>query len=207
MAKQDSKNQGRKGGSEKIWAGVAGALDPLLRKAAQRIAAKVPEDSILRSEILETAVGVVKGLAEAISAPLPPSLKVMVEKATDFSDFFAGALGGVAGPAVEDWMKKFFTESGKRLREAQDPLAEFEKAKLEFKLRGELLELINQSVPKKEPLKPLDWRDGWKWLDEKAKKTEEFASKAEVNTKLESVLERTRAWARKANGGRDDSNS
>ena len=143
---------------KELLAALVGLVDPWLREKAQKTASKVPEDSPLRNKLVEAALGSLKGLIEAWAEKLPPVAATAVEKATDFSDFLAGALGSNA-PAVENHLQEFITDAFRRLREAENPTVEFEKIKLEFGMRQQLLELVQQSQKKEsEPKdKPTTW--------------------------------------------------
>lgn len=204
----DEREKKRSGGKN-IWAGVVSALDPVLRRAAQKLASKVPTDSPLRSEITEMAIGVVKGFTEAISDSLPIPLKIAVEKATDFGDFFSGALGGKTpktSQTMEDWMQKFFTDAGLRLRKAPNAKTEFEKLKLEFQLRQELLNMIKKTQPKTEESKPIpstNWAEEWEkfknsWFFGKAK--EIMSETSEIDRKVANHIQEWRnrqTWVRR----------
>ena len=158
--------------NKKVAIGAAvGALDPVLKNWARNLAKSVPQNSPLRSELFGVAQGVVKGLVEALAGKLPPTASIVVEKITDFSDFFAGALGGASEKekkaAVEDWMDEFFNDAKWRLKKSKDPKAEAEKMKVEFECRLALLKLIEEARPKQsEPTelvdKPIDWQKKWK---------------------------------------------
>lgn len=156
-----------------------GALDPILKNWAQKLAKGVASNSPLRSELFGVALGVVKGFVEALAGKLPPTASIVVEKITDFSDFFTGALGGVSEKekkvAVNDWMDSFFYDAGIRFRKAKDPKVEAEKMKSEFECRLVLLNLIEESkskpVSKNEPfinwskeIESLEkkWQEKWK---------------------------------------------
>jgi len=138
--------------SKKALATVAGVLDPLLRKWAQRLAEKTPADSIFRSELVEGAIGALKGLLESFSDSMPAFASVSVEKITDFGDFFAGALGKAEDGgkvAVDKWMDKFFVDAGERLKKAKDKTLEAQHIHQEFVLRLAILDDIEAAVQKR----------------------------------------------------------
>jgi hypothetical protein len=159
-------------GNKKAALGAAiGALDPVLKNWARNLAKNVPNNSPLRSELFGVAQGVVKGLVEVLAGKLPPTASIVVEKITDFSDFFAGALGSASEKekkaVVEDWMDQFFNDAKWRLKKSRDPKAEAEKMKVEFECRLALLKLIEDARPKPpEPTdsvdEPIDWQKKWK---------------------------------------------
>lgn len=136
--------------------------EPELRKFAESIADLIPEDSFLRSETAERVVGYLKTWIENKAKSLPGLEGDLMEMATDLFDYSGlyrdrgkkGKKEEKAVKVVKDWMDQFFTESGKRLREAPDEEAkkkEFDKIKKEFELRQELLTLIEAAKPKVEP--------------------------------------------------------
>ena len=128
---------------KKIIGAAAGLADPILRKWAQQLAASVSETSILRSVGFETAMGVIKSFIEASADESPTAIWAVVEKTTDFGDFFAGALGSKPkNEIVSNWMERFFREAETRLSQSADPAKELEQLELEFALRKKLLETI-----------------------------------------------------------------
>lgn len=174
---------------KEFWGAAVGALDPVLKNWAQGLAKKVPTNSFLRSDFFGIAQGMIKGLIESLAEKLPAGTAVAVEKAIDFSDFFAGALGGASEKekkevkgATEDWMKKFFVDSSWRLKKARDPQEEFKRIKVEFELRCELLKLIeaavqpkpsdSESVGQTQQTSEANWKEKWQ---EFIKKFHEFS--------------------------------
>ncbi len=154
---------------KKFWGATIGAIDPLLKKLAQDLAKKVPAGSPLRSEIFGVVEGITKGFIESLTGKLPPAAAMAVEKATDFSDFFSGALGSAPEKekkaATEDWMNKFFIDAGFRLKRAKDPRDEFKRIKVEFELRCELIKLIETTQTKPPaPALAISWQEMFaKW--------------------------------------------
>lgn len=162
--------------------------EPELRKFAESIADLIPEDSFLRSETAERVVGYLKTWIENKAKSIPGFKGDIMETATDLIDFSGlyrdrGKKGEKAAKVVKDWMDQFFTESGKRLREAKtipEKEAELLMIKKEFELRQELLTLIEAAKPKPEPekvKKPLispeteeNLKEATIWLKEKNKK-------------------------------------
>ncbi len=140
-----------KNNQKTLLAVVAGIADPVLKKWAQQLATLVPEHSIWRNEAFESAIGAFKGFVETKAEGFSPAAGVAVEKATDFSDFLAGALGVQSGVALEKWASEILTDAGERLRNASDPAAELERIKLELKLRKELVEIIKAELPPAPP--------------------------------------------------------
>ncbi len=130
-----------------ILAVLAGIADPVLKKWAQQLAALVPEHSIWRNEAFESAIGAFKGFVETKAEGFSPAAGVAVEKATDFSDFLAGALGAKPGLNLDNWASEVLKDAGERLKNAANPAAELERIKLELKLRKELVELVKAEQP------------------------------------------------------------
>lgn len=163
-----------------VWSVVTGLFDPELRKLAQELATLVPESSALRSEAVERVIGSLKGLIEVQAEKFSPVAGTAVEKAIDFHDFFMGALGS---PELDlnKWTREVLTEGGARLKNAQDPAAEMERIKLEFKLRKELAEMIKKEMPP--PPDPVAA------VNAVTDRLDAF------NKKLESYLPRMRKWA------------
>ena len=133
-----------------IFSALAGLFDPWFRKAAQRLAEGVPEESVFRSQSFEMALGAAKGFVEALAERMPPALGVLIEKATDVEDFFAGALKSGESQTFEkimnDWQEEFLREFGERLKKAENPAHEFERLKLEFELRSELVKIVKEKT-------------------------------------------------------------
>lgn len=158
--------------AEKVFGPALGLLDPVLQKWAIKIAELLPANWG-RSDVFQSIFGVLKGFLESISKASPLPVRLALEKATDIGDFLAQELRrGKAKEIkaiVEDWMEKFFNDAGLRLEKAkaEDLKAEFEKIKLEFTLRNELLKLIEESKPKEEPVpvvEPVKWQEIFKKL-------------------------------------------
>lgn len=167
-----------------MWSAVAGLFDPELRKLAQELAALVPESSALRSEAVERAIGSLKGLIEARAEKFSPVAGTAVEKATDFHDLFMGALGSRPELNLDKWAREVLTEAGARLKNAQDPAAEMERIKLEFKLRKELADMIRKEIPPPSPPP-----DPVAAINAVTDRLDTF------NKKLESYLPRMKRWA------------
>lgn len=187
MAEEKKKKEGK--GLFNILLSVA---EPEIRKLAEKFADAIPENSFLRSESLERVVGVVKSWIEGKAKVIPGIKGELLEKSTDFVDFAGSRLFGSkkeekAAKVVKDWMDQFFTEAGKRLREAPDEEAkkkEFNKIKKEFELRQKLLKIIEAAKPKSEP--------------EKEKKT--FISdemKKEIKEGVEKIRDKQADWMKK----------
>ncbi|MDP3762650.1 MAG: hypothetical protein Q8Q97_01065 [bacterium] len=125
-------------------AGLAGLVDPVLRNSAQKLAASLPQNSLLRSEAVEAFLGALKGFIEVNAEKLSPLASVLVEKTTDYLDFVAGAIGPENDfeTAHQKWQDKFLSESAKRLRKAEDPAKECERIKLELELQHKIKESL-----------------------------------------------------------------
>ena len=157
MADEKEKKEGNSKGKG-LFNILLSVAEPEIRKLAEKFADAIPENSIFRSESIERVVGVVKSWIEGKAKTIPGIKGELMEKSTDFVDFagsrlFGGKKEEKAVKAVKDWMDQFFTESGKRLREAKtipEKEAELLMIKKEFELRQELLTLIEAAKPKSE---------------------------------------------------------
>lgn len=143
---------------KKLYGAAMGLLDPLLQEGAKKIASKVASKSPLRGLAFRETLGVINGFMEAVAGDLPPVVGALMEKSSDFFDFFGQALTGVEGKGKEekiakakDWMENFFGSAADRLAKSQAPEDEFKKIKLEFELRCELLKIMEEAMNKKEP--------------------------------------------------------
>jgi hypothetical protein len=152
---------------------ISAIADPLLRKAAERFAASIPEESWLRSEVAERVLAGLKGLAESYKGAGISGL--FVEKATDFFDFASGSLfdkktGGDFSSTAQRWMNKFFEESQKTL--SQTPAEKLDEVRdrlfKEFQIRKEIFNLICESEKEFRPRKPAPQPIDWAALDQKA---------------------------------------
>ena len=175
------------------WALNPKVLNPLLsifdkeaRGIIDRIAARIPEDSFLRSEVFGRVFDVLRGVTEGVNFG---PLTTVVEKLTDYGDALAKDLDEKAKTAkttevLQGWMNKFATDAGKRLEKAADPTAELAKLKLEFTARIELLKLIEAEAVK--------------YADEKkaAAKKPTPAKPIEVGKAVDEVVESWKARAR-----------
>jgi len=164
--------------------------EPELRKFAEGIADAIPEDSIFRSETAERVIGYLKTWVENKAKSTPGLKGDLMETATDLIDFsglFSKKRGEKAAKVVKDWMDQFFTESGKRLREAKtmpEKEAELQMIKKEFELRQELLSMIEAAKPKPEPEK-----DKKSFISEETKK--------EVKETVEKIRDEHAEWMKK----------
>lgn len=143
---------------KKLYGAAMGLLDPLLQEGAKKIASKVAPKSPLRGLAFRETLGVINGFMEAVAGDLPPVIGAVMEKSSDFFDFFGQALTGVEKKEKEekiakakDWMENFFSSAAERLTKSQVPKDELEKIKLEFELRRELLKFMEEAMNKKEP--------------------------------------------------------
>lgn len=179
-----------------LLAALAGLADPLIRQAAQKLASRVSPQNPLNSETVEAALGALKGMVEAAASRLQPPLEIAVEKATDFADFFAGALG-VTQLSTEKWGDKFLENSRERLRTAADPRAELEKIKLELELLNELATLLESEAG--QTTKPTATDVAEAAADASGPAVgEAIASEIQrLNEKLETLRDQVMAWARK----------
>ncbi|TAN57380.1 hypothetical protein EPN15_04480 [Patescibacteria group bacterium] len=154
MAEEKEKKEKNKIG---LFSTIRSVGEPELRKFAEGIADAIPEDSIFRSETAERVIGYLKTWVENKAKSTPGLKGDLMETATDLIDFsglFSKKRGGEkVAKVVKDWMDQFFTESGKRLREAKtipEKEAELQMIKREFELRQELLSMIEAAKPKPE---------------------------------------------------------
>lgn len=175
---------------KQLLSAATGALDPILKKIAQELAASVPKESVLRNTAFETAAGVVKGFIEATAEDLPLAAWLSLEKATDLADFFTGALGAKNHQSeIASWMEEFFKEATERLKSAGNPEAELEKLKTEFELRQKLMEKIEGVI--KESVTPAQAKSRWQTLFHKLQET--YQSKAQS---LEETAVKAEDWSK-----------
>jgi hypothetical protein len=126
---------------KEIDAGTLGLFDIVLRKAAERFAGTIPDDSIARTKIFEIIFGGLKGFVEARAERYPAIVSALVEKVTDYLDFLSVAITNPEHRQLAiKWLEKFLEEAGERLKNANDPKQEFERISLELKLRKGLYE-------------------------------------------------------------------
>ncbi len=175
--------------NKSIWAAVAGLLDPELRKAAQNLAEAIPKNSILRTEAVERVLGALKGAIETKAEKLSPAAGVAVEKATDFSDFLAGALGSKNALDPNEMIKEILRGATERIKKAAEPAAEVERIRQEIKSIKEIGELMKQELP---PPPPSPTAGMVEVITSWTEKLNAF------NTKLEGKVEGMRKWARLA---------
>lgn len=131
--------------SNAFVSGALGMLDPLLNKLARGLADAVPPESPLRRARAELALGVVKGFVEAFAANTATPIALIVEKVTDFGDFFSGALGvttQLRSTTVSSWIDSFLKDARERFAHSPDPRAEIEKLLAELELRELLLKRV-----------------------------------------------------------------
>ncbi|MEK7138407.1 MAG: hypothetical protein AAB787_02770 [Patescibacteria group bacterium] len=166
---------------KQAWAAALGALDVPIRKAAQAIASKIPPESFLRNEGLETIVGSLKGLVESSSEDLHPFIAACIERGTDFMDAFSTALAYTGHPqheavkaTLDGWRAKFFANAQKRLQRAGKNQIESETAKIkaEFDAAIAVLAYIEEKAEKESATldneKPShDWNDDWMKFEKK----------------------------------------
>jgi len=154
---------------------IASLADPELRKAAERFARAIPEDSVLRTEGAERLFGGIKGHIEEWAHDLNPTPRMAVEKIIDFFDFASVHLadGGdtsVSGIAA-NWVGKFLADAPERIKNADDPTAEAERIHEEFlacKLIADTLsdELGFDDRPKEVDINQIDWKAKREQIDQ-----------------------------------------
>lgn len=130
---------------------ATGALDPVLAGLASKLAESVPRTSVMHSKAFELAMGVLKGFIESFSSQLSMPAHVVVEKLTDFSDFFVGALRMSHGDEMkflDRFEKEFFVEVQKRLGNTSDIALEKQRLEAEMELRLALVSLTTKSKRK-----------------------------------------------------------
>lgn len=128
---------------------AAGAIDPLLNSLATHLANQTPRASMLHSKKLELAIGVIKGFIESRAGNLSLPAHVLLEKVTDFSDFFSGALRMSKEKQKEftdSFLSKFFEDASKRLDETENVAEEIEKLRAEMELRLSLVDLTTEKT-------------------------------------------------------------
>ncbi len=164
---------------------VRGAIEPLIRKAAEALGRVVPGDSWIRTEWGEHILGGAKQFIEEYAKHFPQPWALGAEAFTDILD-----MAGLAGthkdsPAevkVSNWMGKFQDGWEKRISEA--PLADLpqlqKRLRSEFRLRKALVKMLEQFRKEEEeeakaaaahahdpnaaPI-DFDWDGAWRKLD------------------------------------------
>ncbi len=123
------------------------AGNPEIRKLAEKLAATVPQGSLLRQPIAERFLGIVNALLEARSETMGPNAGAVVEKLTDLVDFAGPALFGEEqkrGETLDNWTDQFLKDGMERISRAkpEDQQAELERLMQEFNLRKQLVEHV-----------------------------------------------------------------
>ncbi len=147
-------------------AGLLGLMDPILREIAQKIAAKIPQDSAVRLPTVESVVGAAKGWIEAHAEKYSALASALIEKGTDLHDFFTTALAE-QGPSSVRWADRFMEESMARLRSTENPEKELERIKTELQFRKELLEIMHAQIGKRISVLE-EIQKAEQWLDQQA---------------------------------------
>ncbi|MBI4085789.1 MAG: hypothetical protein HY433_00915 [Candidatus Liptonbacteria bacterium] len=156
--------------SKAVWNMGLSILDPEAERIMERLAAAIPPDSPLRSEIVSRIFAVVKAWAESGAESIPGLGGVLIEKASDYGDFLVANLTGSGrgqkkSVSPQDWMDRFLADAGERLKKAPTPEAartETEKIRAEFELRRGLVEMVEQVRREAAPMPtsevvPIDW--------------------------------------------------
>lgn len=130
---------------KKVWAGLIGLLDPVLIRLAHDLAATIPQDSVLRSQLFESLTGAARGFIEAHTEKYPLLASLGIEKLTDLSEFLSASL---KGNSPSDLSQNFMAIVAKRLRKAEDPRKEAARIKEELSL---LKEIADMTQDKKDP--------------------------------------------------------
>lgn len=135
---------------DKKWlSGIAGLFDPALIKFAREIAEKIPEGSLLRSNLAESLLGALRGIVEAHAEKFSGASSVTIEKLSDLSEFLSATLLRTKGKTnKQDLLKDFLAQVLERLRSAEDPQKEFDRIKEELTLFNQIMEM---AYPKTEP--------------------------------------------------------
>lgn len=149
---------------------ILSVWDKEAREIIHRIAAGVPENSVLRSGSFVRVFDVIRQMiGETDIGPLKP----LIEKLVDYGDKFSDELSGheteggerpKVEAALQGWMNKFFAEAGPRLKDATDKEAEYANLEAEWNARMKLLALMEEAAaayakskePPKEPPKPVE---------------------------------------------------
>lgn len=183
----DEKKGGSKGGSALGWNFILSVLlNPLLQSKADEWAKNLPADHQLR-KLLTSFLGE-RGFA-GLNALLEeggvknPLLKALLEKASDFGDFYTQSLKSseTSGPRAADWKDQFLKSAGDRLTKAADPAAELARINVEFQARLELEKTVNKTRPASTPKptsKSPDWASVEAGVDEKLKPVADWLEKS-----------------------------
>ena len=144
---------------------ISAIADPLLRKAAQRFAESVSEDSWLRTDIAERILAAIKGLAESYKGSGVSG--IFIEKATDFLDFSSSSLfkktGDDFSSVAKQWIDNFWVEAQRSLSTSSVEKLDEVKDRIlkDFQIRQEIFRVIceaqQQLRPQKSKPNPIDW--------------------------------------------------
>ncbi|MEK7564746.1 MAG: hypothetical protein AAB501_00715 [Patescibacteria group bacterium] len=139
---------------DKRWiAGMAGLFDPASIKRIQELAEKIPEGSLLRSNLAEYISGVLRGIVETHAEKFSNTSSVVVKKLGDFSGFLSTVLAQTkSNTTKQDLLQNFLAQILERLRSAEDPQKEFEKIKGEITLFNQIMELAYPKVESASPV-------------------------------------------------------
>ncbi len=129
--------------------GVAGLMDPVLINLARSLADRIPMDSQLRSQFVESIMGAARGVLETQAEKFPILAAVFTEKTTDVLKFMSATLGSNQNlHAKNDPLQQVLATVAERLQQAENPEQEKEKIIKELKLINEIMEV---AYPKKDP--------------------------------------------------------
>jgi hypothetical protein len=131
-AKTEPHDKEKKGGAVRDALDLtAGLLDPEIAKWGEAVAAKVPQNSILRKELFRRLFGAAKQFVEGRTNKLPPLIGVPLERVIDFLDSVGDNLGKQSKPGhethekketpdpVKAWRAAFHQEAKKRMAETK----------------------------------------------------------------------------------------
>lgn len=124
---------------------LAGLFDTFLLDGAEAMARKTSDGSPLNKRAVESLVGSIKGLAEAYAEKMPTLTSVLVEKATDFADFYHGALRTreQAPKAIfGEWVLQSLRNAEARLAASEVPEEMAQRLRLEVQCLKELQKVL-----------------------------------------------------------------
>lgn len=205
-------------GKEKLKADTANVLVSFLdRQVAtwlrEKVAPRAPE--WMRSEAVLQLAGPFRSLIEIATGDRHWFIKTLGEKVgSDYPDMFFTILGGKPEKAASGVTKgasrleSFLNKADKRLWEAEDPAAEWERLKEQFRLQEELEALIEEArkaqeelepekeEPERKPLELKKWLYGTKKKPGPIPKAKEKAHRADIRTDraLRGMNRRLQGW-------------
>lgn len=182
--KKDNPRAGDKKFSDKQKADAANVIISILDSQVatllrKKVAPRVPE--WMRSPAARQLAGPFRALIETVTGDKHWLVKTFGEKVgSDYLDMLFTILGGESKEAPDGTKKAtsrfgdFLAYADKCLREAEDPVAEWERLKEQFRLRQELEAMIEEARKAQEEREterperePIDWGAKWRSVKEK----------------------------------------